>query len=93
MESAWWIFNRLGTLTAQRWGDMHKDVDAKWNPIQKKFINEIPEIDKKAMELYQKKPKKAIEFLTEYSNKQGSMVMKDAIELGNYLWTKYDEKF
>ena len=26
-ESAWWAFNRLGTLTAQRWGDIRNDVD------------------------------------------------------------------
>ncbi len=93
MKSAWWIFNRLGTLSAQRWGDMHKDLDAKWIPMQIEFIEEIPEIDKKALELYDKKPEKAIEFLNNYSNEKGSKVMQDAIELGNFLWTKYDEKF
>ncbi len=93
MKSAWWIFNRLGTLTAQRWGDMHQDVDARWKPLQEAFIKEIPEIDKQALKLYNKKPEKAIEFLTNYSNEKGSMVMKDAIELGDFLWTKYDEKF
>ena len=93
MKSAWWIFNRLGTLSAQRWGDMHKDVDAKWMPMQRQFIEEIPEIDKQALELYDKKPEKAIEFLNNYSNEKGSKVMQDAIELGDFLWTKYDEKF
>ena len=93
MKSAWWIFNRLGTLSAQRWGDMHKDLDTKWIPQQIEFISEIPEIDKKAMELYEKNPKKAIEFLNDYSNEKGSKIMNDAIELGDFLWTKYDEKF
>jgi dipeptidase len=93
LKSAWWIFNRTGTLAAQRWGDMHKDVDAVWFPLQQSFIDEVPEIDKKALELYKKNPRDAIEFLTEYSNKQGSMVMDKCIELGDFLWTKYDEKF
>lgn len=93
MKSAWWIFNRLGTLSAQRWGDMHKDVDAKWMPMQRDFIVDIPEIDRQALELYDKKPEKAIEFLNNYSNEKGSQVMQDAIELGDFLWTKYDEKF
>ncbi len=93
MKSAWWIFNRTGTLAAQRWGDMHKDVDAVWFPIQQSFIDELPSIDKQALELYKKNPKQAIEFMTEYSNKQGSMVMDKCIELGDFLWTKYDEKF
>jgi dipeptidase len=40
-KSAWWAFNRLGTLAAQRWGDMHKDLDAVWNPLQEKYFNGI----------------------------------------------------
>ncbi len=29
--SAWWAFNRLGTLTAQRWGDMRYEVNNVWD--------------------------------------------------------------
>ena len=93
LESAWWIFNRLGTLTAQRWGDMHKDVDAVWVPMQKSFIDELPTIDQQALKLYKEDPEKAKAFLTEYSSKKGIMVMERAIKLGDFLWTKYDEKF
>ncbi|RLD45145.1 MAG: peptidase C69, partial [Bacteroidetes bacterium] len=50
-ESAWWAFNRLGTLTAQRWGDMHKDVDAVWNPMQQQMFNEVKATEAKALEL------------------------------------------
>lgn len=93
LESAWWIFNRLGTLSAQRWGDMHKDVDSVWMPVQKSFIDELPSIDQQALELYEKDPDKAKAFLTEYSGNKGIMVMERAIKLGDFLWTKYDEKF
>jgi dipeptidase len=93
LESAWWIFNRLGTLAAQRWGDAHKDVDAVWGPVQEEFIRQQKEVDEKALELYKKKPEKAVEFLTEYSIKSGDKVMKEGIKLGDKLWTKYDEKF
>ena len=93
LKSAWWIFNRLGTLAAHRWGDAKKDVDNTWIPVQRKFINEQKEIDKKALELYNKKPSKAVEFLTGYSKKSAEEVMKKGVELGDKLWTKYDEKF
>ena len=93
LESAWWIFNRLGTLTSQRWGDMRHDVDNVWVPMQKTFIDQQKEIDKQALELYGRNKKAAIEFLNQYSNEQGEMVMKEAIKLGDFLWTKYDEKF
>ena len=93
MKSAWWIFNRLGTLTAQRWGDMHKDVDDVWVPMQKSFIKELPSIDEQALKLYEKNPKEAKDFITEITAKKGVIVMERAIELGDFLWTKYDEKF
>ena len=93
LKSAWWIFNRTGTLAAQRWGDMHKDLDAVWLPMQKSFVEEVGTIDQEANELYKKDPKEAVEFLNQYSNKKGSMVMERCIELGDLLWTRYDEKF
>jgi hypothetical protein len=72
---------------------MHKDVDAVWVPMQKSFIDELPSIDQQALELYVKDPEKARAFLTEYSGSKGIMVMERAIILGDFLWTKYDEKF
>jgi dipeptidase len=90
-ESAWWAFNRLGTLGAQRWGDMHKDIDAVWMPWQTKLFEDQSDIEKRAMDM--KKKKDRIEFLTKYSIENGDAVVKKAWELGDFLWTKYDEKF
>ena len=92
-KSAWWAFNRLGTLTSQRWGDMRKDVDAVWGPWQKELFDNQNEVEKQALELNKKSSKKAIGFLTIYSNKWGNKVVDKAWELGDDLWTKYDEKF
>jgi len=93
-ESAWWVFNRLGTLTAQRWGDMHKDIDAVWDPWQKELFDNQEKIEKKAKELYNpKKPKKTRQFLTNYTDEWGNKVLDKAWELGDFLWTKYDELF
>jgi dipeptidase len=93
LNSAWWIFNRLGTLAAQRWGDTHKDVDATWKPIQKKFIDNEKNVDENALMLYKKNPDKAVEYLTKYSNDCAKEVMIEGVKLGDKLWTKYDEKF
>jgi len=93
-ESAWWAFNRLGTLTAQRWGEMRHDVSDVWDPWQKEIFGLQAEVDKKAMELYDpKKPQKTIEYLTGHTDEWGNKVINKAWELGDYLWTKYDEKF
>lgn len=92
-KSAWWAFNRLGTLASQRWGDMRHDVDAVWQPLQKELFENQNNIEKQALELNKKNPKKAVQFLTDYSNQWGNKVVNQAWQLGDDLWTKYDEKF
>jgi len=93
-ESAWWAFNRLGTLAAQRWGDARHDLAAKWGPMQKQLFQEQKEIDEQALQLYNKRnPEKTIEYLNTYSNQWGEKVVEEAWKLGDFFWTKYDEKF
>ncbi|MBN2011922.1 C69 family dipeptidase [candidate division KSB1 bacterium] len=92
-DSAWWAFNRLGTLTAQRWGDMRYDVTSVWAPMQQElFINQAL-VEEKALELLAKSPDKARNVLTEYGVHWGTKVVERAWKLGDQLWTKYDEKF
>jgi dipeptidase len=92
-ESAWWAFNRLGTLAAQRWGDMRKDVTAVWRPWQVEMFANQAGIEKEAMALLKKNPADAREFLTKYTLEWGNKVVARAWKLGDELWTKYDEKF
>ncbi len=89
--SAWWAFNRLGTLAAQRWGDMRHDVRDVWDPWQNQLFEQQKEIENKALEI--KNKKKRIAFLTRYTMEWGNKVVEKAWELGDFLWTKYDEKF
>jgi dipeptidase len=92
-DSAWWAFNRLGTLAAHRWGDMRHDVVAVWGPLQREMFANQRAVEEEALRLHMKSPKKAREYLTGYSRRQGEMVFDRAWKLGDELWTKYDERF
>ncbi len=93
-KSAWWAFNRLSTIAAHRWGDMRHDVDAVWNPMQKEMFDKQKQIETQALNLYKtNKHRKTIKFLSKYTNDCGNKVVKRAWKLGDFLWTKYDEKF
>jgi len=93
-ESAWWAFNRLGTLAAQRWGDMRNDVSATWDPVQEELFRNQENIENEALEMVKEgKNGKATEFLTAYTNAWGEKVVQMAWKLGDELWTKYDELF
>ena len=92
-KSAWWAFNRLGTLTAQRFRDMIDDVQPEWAKIQQEMFARQDDIEAKALELYKDDPEKAVKFLNDYTNRMGNKVVDKAWEMGDMLWTKYDEKF
>jgi len=90
-KSAWWAFNVLSTLTSQLWGQMRHDVDKVWIPMQKELFNSQLKIEKHALEISNKN--KRNEFLTNYTMQWGNKVVQHAWDLGDFLWTKYDEKF
>jgi len=93
-ESAWWAFNRLGTLTAQRWGDMRYDVNGGWDSWQAELFDGQAAFEEQALELYKRgKKEELINYLTGHSMEWGDKVVKKAWDLGDMLWTRYDEKF
>ncbi len=93
-ESAWWAFNRLGTLTAQRWGEMRHDVNGVWDVWQMELLEAQEPFEEKVLEQYRTgKKEESVRTLTEYTLQWGDKVVSKAWELGDMLWTKYDEKF
>lgn len=90
-ESAWWAFNRLGTLAAQRWGDMRNDLEEVWMPMQEDVYKDFLKLESELKSV--KKEKERSEIMTEFTLRWGDKVVNKAWKLGDFLWTKYDEKF
>jgi len=92
-NSAWWAFNHLGTLAAQRWGDMRHDVRAVWDPWQAELFAKQKSIEEEALALWSLDREKAKELLTKYCLELQADIVEQAWGLSEFLWTKYDEKF
>lgn len=92
-DSSWWAFNRLGTLAAQRWGDMRHDVRAVWDPMQEELFGNQKEFEARVLELLKTDRDAAIKMMTDYTNEWGIKATERAWKLGDELWTKYDELF
>jgi len=92
-DSAWWAFNRAGTLAAQRWGDMRKEVEATWKPIQSEMFRNQKKFEKEALALWKSHPEKVRDLLTGYSSGWCKKAVALAWKLGDLLWTRYDGKF
>ena len=92
-RSAWWAFNRVSTMAAQRWGDMRTDVAEVRNPLQEKYLAAQKEIAATASELSKKSPAKAQAYLTQQTRDACSEAAEAYWNLGDLLWTKYDEQW
>ena len=93
-RSAWWAFNRAATLSAQRWGDMRKDVAEVRNSLQEKYLATQKSIDEQAAAILKEKGEaKMRAFLTEKSRDACLEATEAYWNLGDMLWTKYDEKW
>ena len=92
-DSAWWAFNRLATIAAQRWGDMRKDIAEVRDPLQAKIIKDSNELDKKAAEFIKKDPAEARKMLNQFVAETAKSVTDTYWSLGDHLWNRYDEKW
>lgn len=89
-NAAFWVFNQVSNFAYTRYCDIIPEVRKLQKELETKYITqEVPEIDKKAAELYKKSPKKASEYLTQYSVKTGNELVVRWKQFYGYLFTKY----
>jgi len=72
---------------------MTQDIYRVWHKIEDQLFQEQPNIEEKALSLYQKDPSKARQFLTEYCIQQAEEAVAAYWELGDDLWVKYSRYF
>ena len=92
-RSAFWAFRRVATIAGHRWGDMRKDVGAVRDPMQEKFLGAQKAVQAEACKLLENDPAKARAYLTEETRKACTEVTEAYWNLGDMLWSKYDERW
>ncbi len=87
--SAFWAFNFVSNFCYLRYDLMTPDVLKVQSELEIKYIRNTEAVDMAAVELYNKNPELAREFLTDYSISVGERTFKRWKELGHYLLVKY----
>jgi len=87
--AAFWVFNELSNFAYTRYNLIVPEIRKAQNDLETAYIKEVQDIDKKAVELYKKSPKKALPFITNYSVNAGNNTVKKARNLYRYLFVKY----
>jgi len=69
-------------------------VNEVWDQWQSELFEGQADFEKQALELYYKTgEEELLDHLTGYTMEWGEKVVEKAWELGDMLWTRYDEKF
>lgn len=88
-DCAFWTFNKVSNFAYLRYDIMHAEVVKVQNELETRFISNTQIIDNTAKELYQSDPKKAIQYLTDYSVNTGNYVVNRWEKLFQYLLVKF----
>ncbi len=92
-DCAWWAFNRVADLSAQKWGDMRHDVTAVQEKLESEAFSSQGDFEKRMIELHARSPRKARRELTRYSRNWMERITTAYWKLGDDLWSKYTGKF
>ena len=88
-DSGFWVFNFVSNFAYIRYKDMIRDIQTVQRELEGKFLASQPMVDKAALNLFQKAPQLARDYLTRYSVKQGEETVKRWRKLGEFLIVKY----
>ncbi|MFA5738772.1 MAG: C69 family dipeptidase, partial [Bacteroidales bacterium] len=88
-ESMFWLCNRIAQFAYLRYNRIGAEVRKIIDRHENACLTEIPSVDRKAKELWEKDPQEARRFLTGYSLQAAADLFKRWQQLDIYLLVKY----
>ncbi len=88
-DSAFWIHNWVSNMVYNRYSDKIIHVNELQEKIEGYFETQQPDIEKKALAIYNESKPEAIKFLNDYTNYSVANGLKEWRKLGEYLMVKY----
>jgi len=92
-DSAWWVFNVVANYAQLKFSLMVKDIVKVQQELEGNFFALQPAVEKTALEMLTSDPERARRFLTDYSVSAGEQVFRRWRELGESLFTKYNDGY
>lgn len=87
--SAFWIHNWVANMAYHKYSFMIQDIRKVQDEIEGGYEKNLSLIEEKAVELYNKNPKEAVDFLTQFSISNADQATARWKQLGEYLLVKY----
>ena len=88
-SAAFWVFSKVANAAYLRYDVVSADIIKVQQELEKKYQEEVKQVDVKASELYKANPEQAIAYLTDFSVSTANSMVACWKELDNYLLVKY----
>jgi dipeptidase len=88
-DAAFWVFNQVSNFAYTRWNAIYPEMKEKIDAYEQEFVALTPMIDEKAKTLYDKNPRLAVAYLTDYSTGTGNRVTYEWRDFYHHLFMKY----
>ncbi|MCX6152854.1 MAG: C69 family dipeptidase [Candidatus Kapabacteria bacterium] len=92
-DAAIWVFNLVSNLCYTKYSHAIKDVQAVQSELETKFRNFQPAVETAALALYEKDPKMAVSYLSDYSVSQVEQTVSRWKELWREMLMKYNDGY
>ena len=90
-DSAFWIYNWVADMIRPRYSLMVDDMRTVQNGLEDLYAHAQEGIETTALKLYQQDPKKAQDFLTEYTSSTALTAVESWKKLGEFLIVRYND--
>jgi dipeptidase len=90
-DSAFWIYNWVADMIRPRYSIMIDDMRAVQNKLEDTYENAQAGIESAAKALYDKDPKQAVDFLTNYTEMTAQCAVDEWKKLGEYIIVKFND--
>ena len=90
-KSAFWLFNMVSNMVYPRYSALIGDLKKAQKDAEDTFAQSQPDVEAKAMELYNDNPPKAVAMLTEYTNQMAMATMRAWGHLAKFLIVKHND--
>ena len=88
-DSAYWVFNWVSNMAYGKYKYMAPDIRKVQAEFEQKLEDNLQVVEEAAQSLFKKSPDYANRFLTEYSENQSVLMMRQWKALGEFLMVKY----
>jgi len=88
-NSAFWTFNQVNNWVYTRYDMIHPEVEKYQHELESRFLRETEIVDARALVLFKESPSACVDFLTDYSEYTGNLLVSKWKTFYQYLFMKY----